>query len=261
MSTTAANGASPAGVDGAMLSGGVPSPAHSAAAPPPPVVRHHPPQVEDVRWLLDLLRSVQLEQFFVRLRDQLQVTRLEHFEFVTPEDLEKVGMARPAARRLLDLVKRKRRKALVGKLLPAPLQQRLTGSLKKGGGKGPSAIVDPLASSPTSSLSPAQSLTCLIHDKDVALQDKLGDGSFGVVRRGEWSTPSGRILPVAAKVLKQDTMAQPGVFEDFVKEVQSMHCLDHENLIRLYGIVLTQPMKMIVELAPLGWQNFIAKSR
>ena len=53
----------------------------------------------------------------------------------------------------------------------------------------------------------------------MTLQDKLGDGSFGVVRRGEWTTPSGRILPVAAKVLKQD-LAQPGVFEDFVKEVQ-----------------------------------------
>ena len=84
------------------------------------------------------------------------------------------------------------------------------------------------------------------------LLGKLGDGSFGVVRRGEWATPSGRILPIAAKVLKQDTLTQPGVFEDFVKEVQSMHCLDHENLIRLYGIVLTQPMMMIVELAPLG---------
>ena len=59
----------------------------------------------------------------------------------------------------------------------------------------------------------------LIQAKDVRLQDKLGDGSFGVVRRGEWTTPSGRILPVAAKVLKQD-LAQPGVFEDFVKEVQ-----------------------------------------
>ena len=34
-------------------------------------------------------------------------------------------------------------------------------------------------------------------------QGKLGDGSFGVVRRGEWATPSGRILPIAAKVLKQ----------------------------------------------------------
>ena len=51
----------------------------------------------------------------------------------------------------------------------------------------------------------------LIQAKDVTLQDKLGDGSFGVVRRGEWTTPSGRILPVAAKVLKQD-LAQPGFY-------------------------------------------------
>lgn len=45
---------------------------------------------DDLTWLLDILRSVQLEQFFVRIRDQLQVSRLEHFEFVLPEDLEKV---------------------------------------------------------------------------------------------------------------------------------------------------------------------------
>ena len=31
------------------------------------------------------------------------------------------------------------------------------------------------------------------------------------------STPSGKILPVAAKVLKQNTLTQPGAFEDFVK--------------------------------------------
>ena len=59
-------------------------------------------------------------------------------------------------------------------------------------------------------------------------------------------------MPVAAKVLKQSTLAEPGAFEDFVKECTAMHALDHENLIRLYGIVLSQPMMMIVELAPLG---------
>ncbi|KTF74629.1 hypothetical protein cypCar_00046246 [Cyprinus carpio] len=31
-----------------------------------------------------------------------------------------------------------------------------------------------------------------------------------------------------------------------------MHSLDHQNLIRLYGVVLTHPMKMVTELAPLG---------
>lgn len=69
---------------------------------------------------------------------------------------------------------------------------------------------------------------------------------------GEWSSPTGRILPVAVKVLKADALAQPGVFEDFIKEVQSMHILSHPNLIRLYGVVLSQPMMMVTELAPLG---------
>jgi activated CDC42 kinase 1 len=41
-------------------------------------------------------------------------------------------------------------------------------------------------------------------------------------------------------------------FQKFETFDSSMHALDHENLIRLYGIVLTQPMMMIVELAPIG---------
>ena len=127
---------------------------------------------EDLSWLLELLRSVQLEQFYVRIRDQLQVSRLEHFEFVQPEDLEKVGLARPAARRLLDLIKKKRRKALVGKLIPAPWQQRL-GAVKKspkpwgaGAGSTPGAAGTAAGSLAASS----QSLTCLIHSKDITLQ-------------------------------------------------------------------------------------------
>merc|ERR1712107_834926 len=71
---------------------------------------------------------------------------------------------------------------------------------------------------PTSQAAGAALLTCLIQDKDIKTRDdqgrllgKLGDGSFGVVCRGEWSTPSGRIMPVAAKVLKQSTLAEPGL--------------------------------------------------
>lgn len=33
--------------------------------------------------------------------------------------------------------------------------------------------------------------------------------------------------------------------DDFIREVNAMHSLSHQNLIRLYGIVLTQPMKMV----------------
>ena len=38
------------------------------------------------------------------------------------------------------------------------------------------------------------------------------------------------------------------VFDDFVKEVNTMHMLDHPNLIRLYGIVISSPMKMVWQI-------------
>lgn len=46
------------------------------------------------------------------------------------------------------------------------------------------------------------------------------------------------------KILKNEVLSQPGAFEDFVKEVNAMHILDHPNLIRLYGVVLTSPLMM-----------------
>lgn len=39
-----------------------------------------------------------------------------------------------------------------------------------------------------------QALTCLIPEKDLTLFEKLGDGSFGLVKRGEWLTPTGKLV-------------------------------------------------------------------
>ncbi|XP_057335774.1 activated Cdc42 kinase Ack isoform X1 [Microplitis mediator] len=190
---------------------------------------------EGTEWLLELLRDVQLSQFYTRIRDDLQVTRLHHFDYVQSEDLEKIGLGKPGIRRLMDVVKKKRaaqkKKNLITKIRP--------GSSGKTSKRSSQAVETSL-------------LTCLIQDKDVTLSVKLGDGSFGVVRRGEWTSPTGRVLPVAVKVLKADALTQPSVIEDFVSEVQAMHTLDHHNLIRLYGVVLSQPMMMVTELAPLG---------
>lgn len=62
----------------------------------------------DTQWLYDLLQEVQLEQFYTKIRDELQVTRLAHFDYVLSFDLENIGMGKPAARRLLDAVKKRR---------------------------------------------------------------------------------------------------------------------------------------------------------
>ncbi|XP_010769571.1 activated CDC42 kinase 1 isoform X2 [Notothenia coriiceps] len=201
---------------------------------------------EGTEWLLELLTDVQLQQYFLRIRDELNVTRISHFDYVKNEDLEKIGMGRPGQRRLWEAVKRRRalykRKSWISKVFPVKRpdtdpQQPLP--------QGASS------SSASSNSEPAASLTCLIRESELQLFERLGDGTFGVVRRGEWTGPNGRVLSVAVKCLKASVLDSDGL-DDFIREVNAMHSLSHQNLIRLYGIVLTQPMKMVAELAPLG---------
>ncbi|XP_041949108.1 tyrosine kinase, non-receptor, 2b isoform X1 [Alosa sapidissima] len=205
---------------------------------------------EGTEWLLELLMEVQLQQYFLRIRDDLNVTRLSHFDYVKNEDLEKIGMGRPGQRRLLEAVKRRKTlckrkswmsKVFSGKRLDGDFQPQPATTFRK---------LSPTA--PPLEVQQQQVLTCLISEKDLGLFEKLGDGSFGVVKRGEWLTPSGRVINVAVKCLKTDVLNQPDALDDFTREVNAMHSLDHQNLIRLYGVVLTHPMKMVTELAPLG---------
>lgn len=74
------------------------------------------------------------------------------------------------ARRLLDAVKKKRaqqrKRNLLTKLIPTTT--KLTSNKKQSSDD----IISNL-------------LTCLIQEKDITLSIKLGDGSFGVVKRGK----------------------------------------------------------------------------
>ncbi|XP_027140912.1 activated CDC42 kinase 1 isoform X3 [Larimichthys crocea] len=226
---------------------------------------------EGTEWLLELLMEVQLQQYFLRIRDDLNVTRLSHFDYVKNEDLEKIGMGRPGQRRLWEAVKRRKamckRKSWMSKVFSGkrpdggdfPQQGQPTSSFRKLSPTPPLGLGDGvLSAQPGGGGGGApldgqqQALTCLIPEKDLTVFEKLGDGSFGVVKRGEWLTPAGKVLNVAVKCLKTDVLSQPDALEDFICEVNAMHSLDHQNLIRLYGVVLTHPMKMVTELAPLG---------
>ena len=68
-------------------------------------------------------------------------------------------------------------------------------------GKRPDGDFQPQPASTFRKLSPTppadgqpQALTCLISEKELELCEKLGDGSFGVVKRGEWFTPTGKVV-------------------------------------------------------------------
>lgn len=76
-------------------------------------------------------------------------------------------------------------------------------------------------------------------------EEQVGSECWGL---GPVLTPShahsGQVS-VAVKCLKPDVLSQPEAMDDFIREVNAMHSLDHRNLIRLYGVVLTPPMKMV----------------
>uniref|UniRef100_A0A4W4ER22 Activated CDC42 kinase 1 n=1 Tax=Electrophorus electricus TaxID=8005 RepID=A0A4W4ER22_ELEEL len=203
---------------------------------------------EGTEWLLELLMEVQLQQYFLRLRDDLNVTRLSHFDYVKNEDLEKIGMGRPGQRRLWEAVRR--RKAMCKR--KSWMSKVFSGKRPDGDFQPPQPASTFRKPSPQPAEAQQQALTCLIGEKELALCEKLGDGTFGVVKRGEWLAPGGKVMNVAVKCLKTDVLNQPDALDDFICEVNAMHSLDHQNLIRLYGVVLTHPMKMVTELAPLG---------
>uniref|UniRef100_A0AAZ3PQ46 Non-specific protein-tyrosine kinase n=1 Tax=Oncorhynchus tshawytscha TaxID=74940 RepID=A0AAZ3PQ46_ONCTS len=195
---------------------------------------------QDTQWLYHLLAEVQLERFYLRVRDGLNITRIEHFNYVKESDLEQIGISKPGQRRLWDAVKRykitMRPKSWITKVFS---------------GRGPEGG-DQWGSMGQGQETGGRALTCLIQDSELSLGEKLGMGSFGVVKRGEWQTPTGRVLPVAVKTLRSSLSRQTDTLTDFLQEVTTMQSLDHPNIIRLYGVVLTQPLKMVTEVACLG---------
>ena len=101
--------------------------------------------------LKQLLQEVELEQFTDKIVEKLQVSRpmktiwhltqfffvsyfqvsrISHFDYVTVEDLMGIGMGKPAARRLLDTVK-KRKGTLRKKILQTFSQNTALGIKEK----------------------------------------------------------------------------------------------------------------------------------
>ncbi|XP_054457096.1 non-receptor tyrosine-protein kinase TNK1 isoform X2 [Anoplopoma fimbria] len=201
---------------------------------------------QDTQWLYHLLAEVQLEKFYLRVRDGLNITRTEHFNYVKESDLEHIGISKPAQRRLFDALKRYKTNSRGRSWVPKATSG---GEQWSGGGQAQAQEAG------------SRALPSLIQDSELTLGEKLGSGSFGVVKRGEWHTPTGRVLPVAVKSLRSSMSKQTDTLTDFLQEVTIMQSLDHPNIIRLYGVVLTRPLKMVTELAPIGSLYDILRSR
>ncbi|XP_052010415.1 activated CDC42 kinase 1-like [Xyrauchen texanus] len=195
----------------------------------------------DTQWLYQLLAEVQLERFYLRMRDGLNVTHIEHLNYVKEADLEQIGISKPGQRRLWEAAKRYKTN-----MRPRSWMTKIFN------GRTPEGSDQLNAVGPSQGPDTGRALTCLIQDSELIFGEKLGSGSFGVVRKAEWHTATGRGLHVAVKTLRGGSSRQVDMVADFLQEVTTMQSLDHPNIIRLYGVVLTQPLKMVTELAPFG---------
>ncbi|KAJ7331661.1 protein kinase super [Desmophyllum pertusum] len=188
----------------------------------------------------DLLKDIQLEQFYRQIHGKLHVTRLSHFDHVTEEDLDDLGMAKPEQRRLFEALKKAKKKSLFS-------------SFRRKKSKKAESQAETTADRTSCYGVAGDSLTCLISEPSLTLYEMLGNGAFGYVRRGKWMKNANTKVHVAVKCLKAwNDKAFQQMQMEFIKEANAMSLLDHPHIIRLHGIVLSVPMMLVTELAPLG---------
>ena len=65
--------------------------------------------MSDRSWLLNLLCSVQLEEYFLKFKED-NITHPSHFDHVSQKYLTDLGLSVPAQRRLRDVVKKENKK-------------------------------------------------------------------------------------------------------------------------------------------------------
>ena len=83
----------------------------------------------------------------------------------------------------------------------------------------------------------------------LTLQNKLGQGNFGSVLKGEYTLSNGKKMEVAVKQLKTDAAAQKSEIEH---EARIMLKLDHPYIVRMIGLCHEATMMLVMELAING---------
>ncbi|NXX86588.1 FAK2 kinase, partial [Urocolius indicus] len=86
--------------------------------------------------------------------------------------------------------------------------------------------------------------------EDITLGRILGEGFFGEVYEGIYTTPKGERINVAVKTCKKD--CSPENKDKFLSEAVLMKKLDHPHIVKLIGIAEEEPTWIIMELYPYG---------
>jgi hypothetical protein len=189
--------------------------------------------------LKDFLKTIELDDFYGLLVDRLQVRSISHLNYVKDKDLQRIGMSKPAIRRLIDSFnKYKKQKTRESSKFYSTLLQTPPITNENNNKKEISI----------------PNLSFLININDIDISNEiLGSGNFGIVYKATWKQNNKQ---VAVKQLHNDSNNQHHLAE-LINEISCMYDLRHPNLIRLYGLVLDNNnskghLMMVTELAPFG---------
>ena len=78
----------------------------------------------------------------------------------------------------------------------------------------------------------------------------MGSGEFGIVNLGKWTPSPDKEVEVAVKTLNSDASDKDRL--KFIQEAAIMCQFDHENVIKLYGVVTDAPRMIVLEYMSRG---------
>ncbi|XP_034131033.1 activated Cdc42 kinase-like isoform X1 [Drosophila guanche] len=208
------------------------------------------PQID----LYEFLTESELQQYYNAVKNELKITNAAQFKYAADEDLRFIGLSRPEIRRLRKYYEKHFPHSYLSKI--KRLLQAPTTMVRREDSAG-AAQVSP-DGSPATSLAAKNGSTSpskvpnnkhIIPADSISVNKQLGTGEFGIVQQGVWTNGSERIQ-VAIKCLCRERMQSNPM--EFLKEAAIMHSIEHENIVRLYGVVLaTDSLMLVTELAHL----------
>uniref|UniRef100_A0A0K8S5G3 non-specific protein-tyrosine kinase n=2 Tax=Lygus hesperus TaxID=30085 RepID=A0A0K8S5G3_LYGHE len=187
--------------------------------------------------LYDFLIEAELQQYFAGFKNDLKVQNVAQLKYVSDEDLQQLGMSKPEMRRLKKYFQKHFPQNYLSKFKKMILSRKDE--------QWECALPDeppekPPIRVPNKHIIPADA---------IIVNKELGTGEFGVVQQGVW-TNDGERIQVAIKCLSRERMQNNPI--EFLKEAAIMHAIDHEHIVRLYGVVLdTNALMLVTELAAL----------
>ncbi|CAH1716278.1 unnamed protein product [Chironomus riparius] len=194
--------------------------------------------------LYEFLVEAELQQYYTSLKNELKITAIHQIKYATDQDFRTIGFSRPEIRRLHKFYDKYCSQGYLSKikrLLQTPVVNKRDELINH------NATLDVMKVPSSPNKLPTNKH--IIPLDSISVNKQLGNGEFGIVQQGVWTNGNERIQ-VAIKCLCRERMQSNPM--EFLKEAAIMHSIDHENIVRLYGVVLsTDSLMLVTELAPL----------